>query len=155
NVMRSGAVLRIPEASEAAAISPAEASAEIRRQYAAWRGAAEGTAPTAATEKPGRLKLVTPTEGAPAAANATPPAPAPTPAQPPAKGGSAGPAAAQAAAASEAKRLLELKNQDLARMQAEAAAKQAAPAPAPALPPPPAAKPAPAPTPAPPPVAAT
>jgi pilus assembly protein FimV len=34
NVLRSGAVLRIPDASEAAAVSPAEASAEIRRQYA-------------------------------------------------------------------------------------------------------------------------
>ncbi len=72
NVMRSGAVLRIPDAAEAAAISPAEASAEIHRQYTAWRGAAaEAPAPA---EQPGRLKLVTPS--GPAAANATPPAPA-------------------------------------------------------------------------------
>ena len=121
NVLRSGAVLRIPEPSEAAAVSPAEATAEIRRQYAAWRGAAPAAAATAATEKPGRLKLVTPSETAPAAANVTPPGPAATPG---AKG--AGNAAAQAAAASESKRLLELKNQELARMQAEAAAEQAA-----------------------------
>jgi pilus assembly protein FimV len=152
NVLRSGAVLRIPEASEAAAVSPAEATAEIRRQYAAWRGATSSAAPaTAASEKAGRLKLVTPSETAPAAANVTPPGPT----APGAKGG-AGSAAAQAAAASESKRLLELKNQELARMQAEAAAKQAAPAPAtapapvPAVAPPAAATPSPA---APPPAA--
>jgi pilus assembly protein FimV len=134
NVLRSGAVLRIPDASEAAAVSPAEASAEIRRQYAAWRGAAE--APATAAEKPGRLKLVTPSENAPAAANATPQAPtAPAPASPTGKAGSA---AAQQAAANEAKRLLELKNQELARIQAEEAAKQAA---AKAAPPPPVAPP--------------
>ncbi len=127
NVLRSGAVLRIPDASDAAAVSPAEASAEIRRQYAAWRGAA--AAPASAAEKPGRLKLVTPSESTPAAANATPQAPAAAPG-PSGKGGSA---AAQQAAASENKRLLELKNQELARIQAQEAAKQA---PAPAATPP-------------------
>src|SRR3984957_1502453 len=137
NVLRSGAVLRIPDASDAAAVSPAEASAEIRRQYAAWRGNA--AAPATAAEKPGRLKLVTPSENAPAPANATPQAPSVPGATPPAgKGGSA---AAQQAAANEAKRLLELKNQELARIQAEEAAKQAAakasaPPPAPPAPPP-------------------
>lgn len=139
NVLRSGAVLRIPDAAAAAAVSPTEASAEIRRQYAAWRSATP--APTAATEKPGRLKLVTPAEAAPAAAIVAPPAPAAS-ATP--KAGSA--AAQQAAAAAETQRLLELKNQELARMQAEAAAKQATPAPAPA--PPAATPPAPAPAPA-------
>ena len=139
NVLRSGAVLRIPDAAAAAAVSPREASAEIRRQYAAWRSATP--APTAETEKPARLKLVTPSESAPAAANVTPPAAAAS-ATP--KGGSA---AAQQAAAAETKRLLELKNQELARLQAEAAAKQAmpAPAPAPAAAPPAATAPAPAP----------
>ncbi len=144
NVLRAGAVLRIPESSAAAAISPAEASAEIHRQYAAWRG--ESAAPAAAAEKPGRLKLVTPAENTPAPANATPGAGAGA-AKP------SGNAAAQAAAASEAKRLLELKNQELARLQAEAAAKQQAaaaaqkpPAPAPAATPPPVAQ---APTPPP------
>jgi len=39
NVLHSGAVLRIPDAEAAAAISPTEAASEIRRQYAAWRGA--------------------------------------------------------------------------------------------------------------------
>jgi pilus assembly protein FimV len=130
NVLRSGAVLRIPDAAEAAAISPATASAEIRRQYAAWRGSA--AAPATAAEKPGRLKLVTPSQNEPAPANATPQAPTvPGSAPATAKGGSA---AAQQAAANEAKRLLELKNQELARIQAQEAAKQAAPAPAAAPP---------------------
>jgi len=135
NVLRSGAVLRIPEAAEAAAISPATASAEIRRQYAAWRGSA--AAPATAAEKPGRLKLVTPTENEPAPANATPQAPTvPGTAAATGKGASA---AAQQAAANEAKRLLELKNQELARIQAQEAAKQAAAKPSAPLPAPPAA----------------
>jgi len=132
NVLRSGAVLRIPDASDAAAIAPAEASAEIRRQYAAWRGAA--AAPAAAAEKPGRLKLVTPAENAPAPANATPQAP--TAAGTPPPSAKTGAAASQQAAANEAKRLLELKNQELARIQAQEAAQQAAAKPAPAAPPP-------------------
>ncbi len=147
NVLRSGAVLRIPEASEAAAISPSEATAEIRRQYAAWRSATPGTT-AATTAQPGRLKLVTPSENAPAAANVAPPAPSG------AKGSAAAQQAAQQAAQkaaqeSEAKRLLELKNQELARMQAQAAAKQApAPAPVPTPAPPPSATAAPPPAPA-------
>ena len=146
NVMRSGAVLRIPDASAADAISPAEASAEIHRQYTAWRGAAGETTPAPA-EQPGRLKLVTPS--GPAAANATPVAPAPS-AKEAAAAAAASAAAATAAKEAESKRLLELKNEELARMQAQNAAKQAPPAPAPAPPvaeatPPAATAPAPAP----------
>jgi len=59
NVLRSGAVLRMPDAATAAAVSPSEASAEIRRQYAAWR-AAPGAPAEAGGTQPGRLKLVTP-----------------------------------------------------------------------------------------------
>jgi pilus assembly protein FimV len=127
NVMRSGAVLRIPDASEAAAISAGEASAEIHRQYTAWRGAA-GEATPAPAEQPGRLKLVTPS--GPAAANATPVAPGPS-AKEAAAAAAATAAAATAAKEAESKRLLELKNEELARLQAQNAAKQAPPAPAP------------------------
>src|SRR5256886_1882628 len=67
NVLHSGAVLRIPDAAQAAAVSPSEAAAEIRRQYAAWR--------TSTPAAPPRLT-----------ADPAPP-PAPTPA-PPAAGGS-------------------------------------------------------------------
>ncbi len=132
NVMRSGAVLRIPDASAADAISASEANAEIHRQYTAWRGAA-GEATPAPAEQPGRLKLVTPS--GPAAANATPPAPAASAKEAAAAAAAAAAASAQAAKDAEAKRLLELKNEELARMQAQNAAKQApaaAPAPAPA-----------------------
>ncbi len=122
NLLRAGAVLRIPDAADAAAISSGQATREIRRQYAAWRGAAGASAP--AGEQPGRLHLVTPSQSATAGAT------------PGAKAGEAG--AAQAAAdaaaqeaqkqASEQKRLLDLKNADLARLQAQAAVKQGAPA---------------------------
>jgi len=60
NLLRSGAVLRIPENSDASAISPSEANGEIRRQYAAWRSTAPAGSPTAAES--GRLRLVTPNE---------------------------------------------------------------------------------------------
>ena len=62
NVLRSGAVLRIPDNSDVAAISPAEASGEIRRQYAAWRSASAASGSTSSPSEPGHLRLVTPTE---------------------------------------------------------------------------------------------
>jgi pilus assembly protein FimV len=152
NVMHSGAVLRIPEASAAEAISPTEATAEIRRQYAAWRGETPTRAASAGTQ-PGRLKLVTPTESQPAAANTTPPSAAGTSSAKP----GAGPGAATGAQGD--KRLLELRNQELARIQSQSAAKQgeaAAPPAATAAPPaPPVTAPATAPAQQAPPPAAT
>ncbi len=144
NLMRSGSVLRIPEASDVSSISPAEANAEIRRQYAAWRGNAP--APTSTSTEPGHLRLVTPTES-------------------PSTGSGASNADTQAlqgkvkdleSQLTESKRLLELKNAELAQLQAKLAAKSApaasAPAQAPAAAPSPpvaATPPAAAPTPAP------
>ena len=138
NVLHSGAVLRIPDAETAAAVSPTEAASEIRRQYAAWRGAPAAPAESAATEQAGRLKLVTPSESASAGA---------------APGASAGESGAAQGRVrdlenqlAESKRLLEMKDAELARMQAQLAAKQnPEPAPAPA---PPVAAPTPAPAPA-------
>jgi pilus assembly protein FimV len=148
NLLRSGAVVRIPDADAAAAISPADATAEISRQTAAWRSTAapasgtEGAAATAGQgSQPGHLRLVTPSEGA-AAGTGT----AANSAEVDSLKGRVHDLEGQLA---ESKRLLELKNQDLARMQSELAAKQAA-----AKAPPPAPAPAPAPTPAPPPVKA-
>lgn len=105
NVLRSGSVLRIPATADIEAISNAEASAELSRQYGAWRTAANASASPEATE---RLRLV-----------------------PAAQSGSGG--AAQATAASsqannqrvkeletqlaEARRLLDLRNSELAQMQ--------------------------------------
>ena len=116
NVLHSGAVLRIPDAEAAAAISSSEASTEIRRQYAAWRGGASAAPAEAATAQPARLKLVTPSEGASAGA---------------APGASSGESAALQGRVrelegqlAESRRLLEMKDAELARMQAQLAAKQ-------------------------------
>ena len=132
NVMRAGAVLRIPEAAAAEAVTPAEANAEIERQFAAWRsntraaGAGAGTSAGRGSQ-PGRLHLVTPAEGASAGAG--------TEANSAEVGALKGRVHDLEGQLAESKRLLDLKNQDLARLQSELAAKQApatAPAPAPA-----------------------
>ncbi len=124
NVLHSGAVLRIPDAAQAAAVSPSEAGAEIRRQYAAWRSAT-GAATAGSGEHPGKLKLVTPSESA--SAGATPGASSAE------VGKLQGRVHELEGQLAESKRLLELKNADLARLQAQVAAKNA-PAPAPAAP---------------------
>lgn len=127
NVLRSGAVLRIPNASAVSAIAPGEANAEIRRQYASWRGNA---APASGDSEPGRLRLVAP--GAPGGA-AT----------------GAGDAALQGrvreleAQLTESRRLLEARNAELAQLQARLSNQPAA-APSASTPPPAAATPPPA-----------
>jgi pilus assembly protein FimV len=136
NVMRSGSVLRIPDAAQAEAIAPADAAAEIRRQFTAWRstaapaGAAESTAAAPAgnaqAAQPGRLHLVTPSEPASAGAGAA------------ANGAEVATLKGQVkdleGQLTESKRLLDLKNQELSRLQTELAAKENAKA----APPPPA-----------------
>ncbi len=71
NQLHAGAILRIPADSEFEAIDSGEANAEVRRQYAQWRESrglvAEGAAPSDAA----RLRLVTPAEGGEGAAAAT------------------------------------------------------------------------------------
>jgi len=118
NLLRAGAVLRLPDAAALGAVSTAEALAEVRRQYAAWHGGTPGsaTAPSSAAPQSGRLRLVTP-------------------------GATAGTAAAGAAAEDralqgkvqqlqsqleESQRLLAVRNADLAKLQAQLAAAQAA-----------------------------
>ncbi len=56
NILRAGAILRVPSSDEVATISTAEAASEVSQQNAAWRAAGGG-------EDAGRLKLVTPPEG--------------------------------------------------------------------------------------------
>src|SRR5439155_24165768 len=124
-VLHSGAVLRIPDAAQAAAVSPSEAAAEIRRQYAAWRSS---TPAAPSGERPGQLKLVTPTESP--SVGATPGA------APSAEVGQLqGRVHDLEGQLAESKRLLELKNADLAHLQAQLAARQAPPPAAPAAPP--------------------
>jgi pilus assembly protein FimV len=147
NLMRAGAVLRIPEAQQVAEVSPSAAAAEIHRQYAAWRNAAAGESGAPATaaaapaaEQTGHLRLVTPEQSA--SAGSTPGAASGEVAQ---LQGRVHELESQLA---ESKRLLDLKNADLARLQAQLAQKQgsqaAAPQPVPEQPAAP--QPAPAPT---------
>ena len=129
NLLRSGAVLRVPASETVAAISPATATAEIHRQYAAWHGGAQATA--GAASGPGRLRLVAPSGGAGASGSPT-------------SGSSAGQVQALQAQVqtlqtqlADEHRALQLKDEELARMQAQLAGK-AAPAAAAAGTPPPA-----------------
>jgi pilus assembly protein FimV len=127
NLLRSGAVLRIPDSAAVTAVTAAAATAEIRRQYAAWRAGS----PQAANAEggPGRLRLVAPTGSAGAGGSA-------------AAGASSGEVKSLQAQVqtlqsqlADEHRLLQLKDTELARMQAQLAGKQA-PEAAPAATPP-------------------
>jgi pilus assembly protein FimV len=122
NVLRAGSELRIPTATEASAISASAAADEVARQYRLWT---EGSAAGATSaEAGGRLRLVAPEEGS-AAPSPTAAAPAVSQA-----GASAEPAGAAASTAelqarlqrletelAEARRLLEVRNAELATLQ--------------------------------------
>lgn len=124
NDLRAGAVLRVPQGGEWTAESASSASAEVRRQGAIWRGRAPSSASTAAPSGEGRLRLVAPTE--------------------PAAAGSAGTDAAARreieslrsrlgeleTELSNSKRLLELRNSELAELQRKLASATGAAAPA-------------------------
>jgi pilus assembly protein FimV len=116
NVLRSGAVLRLPDGSDVAAVDPGEAAREVRRQSAAWSGS-RGESSAAAADP--RLRLVVPTGES---------------------DGGGGSAETQAlrdrvsqleSELAESRRLLELRNAELARLQSagEVTAPAAVPAP--------------------------
>jgi pilus assembly protein FimV len=132
NQLRAGAILRIPADAEFESIGSGEANAEVRRQYAEWR-ASRGLAPEGAEAADARLRLVTPAEGGEGAA----PAPTPGP-EPQALRDRVGQLESQL---EESRRAIELRDQELARLQQQLGQQpaQAAPAPEPA-----AAEPAPA-----------
>ncbi|MEO6186577.1 MAG: FimV/HubP family polar landmark protein [Steroidobacteraceae bacterium] len=129
NRLRAGSVLRLPDNAALAAIDPNEAAGEVRRQVASWsRGASQAAAPAVAADP--RLRLV-------------------PPAAPGATGNSAETQALRDRVSSleselsESRRLLALRNAELARLQQSAASPPAAPTPEPApvaetAPPPPA-----------------
>jgi pilus assembly protein FimV len=130
NVLRSGSTLRIPDAEQIRSISAAEAAAEVARQYDAWRN---GNAPAAASDA-GRLRLVTPEQGTTAPSTST--ATTATPATPAASAGTAATAPAAGledrvrqleTELAEAKRLLEVRNAELATLQGGAPAPGATP----------------------------
>ena len=129
NVLRAGTTLRIPDAAAVAAIPAAAAAAEVSRQYQLWR---EGTAGAAASDTAGgRLRLVTPEQGTAAASTATT---ATTPATP-AEGASTTQLQSRVqqleGELAEARRLLEVRNAELATLQGQAAGQPVAPAQAP------------------------
>jgi pilus assembly protein FimV len=114
NLLHAGAVLRIPDPSTASGIAPSDALTEIRRQYASWRGAAP--ARSAAAADSGRLHLVTPDEST----------------QPGTHAGTSGATANTEARMheleaqlQESRRLLEMRNAELAKLQAQIGARAA------------------------------
>ena len=115
NQLHAGAILRVPPSSEIASIASSEAASEVSQQNAAWRAAGGG-------QESGRLKLVTPPEGEAEAATGPQPS---------------GRVESQINSLEkdigEQKRLLELRNQELADLQkklAESRAKEEAAKPA-------------------------
>jgi pilus assembly protein FimV len=104
NLLKRGAILRVPAAAELAALSAGEASGEVRRQNEAWRAGAESS-PTAA-----RLQLVPPEE--------KPLATAPSaPVQQPLTKADAAQVRALEQQLAESRRLLELKDSELKTLQ--------------------------------------
>jgi pilus assembly protein FimV len=111
NKLRAGSVLRIPGGEELAAISPSEASSEVRRLAGSWAGASPASGA-------GRLRLVAPSDSASSPGTSN--------------GNSAETEALRNRVSelegqlNESKRLLELRNTELADLQAKLAASQQA-----------------------------
>jgi pilus assembly protein FimV len=136
NILKSGAVLRVPGADDIAALNQTEAMGEVHRQMSAWQGGG-GAAPS------GHLRLVTPGAGGGAPDSAGTSAASST-------GAAGGDTKALQGRVkdlegqlADSKRLLDLKSNELAELQRKLGQQSA---PAPAVPPPTAMKPAPAPT---------
>jgi pilus assembly protein FimV len=135
NILRRGAVLRVPGGDEIAALNQSEAMSEVHRQMDAWKG-------NSATASSGHLRLVTPGAGSGTSNSSS-------------ESASSGEAQALQGRVkdlesqlADAHRLLDLKNNELSELQRKLGA-QAAPAPTP----PPQTAMAPKPAPAPPPPA--
>jgi pilus assembly protein FimV len=118
NILRRGAVLRVPGADEIAALNQSEAVSEVHRQMNTWRGAS-------GAETGGHLRLVTPNAGGGAAG-----------------GGDANAAKAEAQALrdrvkdlegqlAESHRLIDIRNSELSALQRKLGAAAPTPAPAP------------------------
>ena len=106
NILRRGAVLRVPGADDVAALNQKEAMGEVHRQMDAWRSAAGGGEPS------GHLRLVTPSTGGSSTAGAP--------------GSTSGTGDNQAlkdrvkdleGQLAESKRLIEVRNAELAELQ--------------------------------------
>lgn len=132
NELHAGAVLRLPDGAAVAAVDPGEATAEVRRQTAAWSPGSTGGGGSADP----RLRLVPPSGQGGSSASS---------------GGAENQALQQRVTQlekelAESRRLLELRNAELARLQggvAPAAPRPAAPTPAAPVPAAPAVSPTP------------
>lgn len=126
NILRAGATLRLPEQADFASLATTVANAEVRRQTDEWQNR---------TAQGGQLRLLPPTEPdvarAPAPAEAAPATPPPPAAEPAPAPQADADAAVAAAAAEESRRLLELRNAELERLQEQAAAAEPEAVPAP------------------------
>ena len=137
NDLRTGAVLRIPDAAELAALPPQRVSAEVNRAVSQWRG--RSGAPTQVADATGRLRLVAPSEISvglggdtraaepPVAKRADPPKASGGPSAPTTPAATAGETVDQRLARIEQQllekqRLLEVTSAQLADLQAAAAA---------------------------------
>ncbi|MGB5102302.1 MAG: FimV/HubP family polar landmark protein, partial [Steroidobacteraceae bacterium] len=114
NILKAGSLLSIPSAAEMSSISASAAAAEVSRQYRQWR---EGSAAAGESAEGGRLRLVTPEQGTPAASTATV-QPAPSAGAPSAD--LQGRVQQLEAELAEARRLLEVRNAELATLQGAA-----------------------------------
>ena len=123
NVLRAGSTLRIPDEGEVAAISASAAAAEVSRQYRAWQEGSGGAASDS-----GHLRLVTPEQGS-AAASTTPPSSA-------ASGDLQTRVQQLESELAEAKRMLEVRNAELATLQAQTGTAPSTTAPVEPTPPP-------------------
>jgi pilus assembly protein FimV len=117
NVLLANSELRIPTGGDVAAISASAAADEVARQYRQWSEG--GTAAAAPAEAGGRLRLVTPEQGTAAAAPATA---APAAAAPAADAELQDRLQRLEAELAEARRLLEVRNAELATLQGRAPA---------------------------------
>lgn len=104
NEMRAGAILRVPGSADLADIDAADAASEVRRQTTAWRAAGGGA-------DSGRLRLVTPQEGAADTGTA----------QAQTSGNVRSQIESLERDIAEQRRLLELRNQELAKLQQDLA----------------------------------
>ena len=139
NILKQGAVLRVPGADDITALNQSEAMSEVHRQMSAWQGG-NGAAPS------GRLRLVTPGAGAGTSDSSG--------------GGSADTQALKGRVKdlegqlADSKRLLDLKSAELSALQRKLGQPTPEPTPTPAPAPPPVAAQPPAPVPVPVPVPA-
>jgi pilus assembly protein FimV len=139
NILRSGVELSIPESTAIETISVSQANAEITQQRVAWQGSDATAAPPAGTEPPaqdaaeqaGQLKLVPPA----ASATVTEPAAGNTGTDKSATPSGPGTAALQSrvreleAQLQESRRLVELRNAEVAQLQARLSGGTPPPAP--------------------------